>query len=85
MRISLYCKNKGMDLAQYKRFQKIVKDAALAIVMLIKQNYKTGTGMYYSINDIIAFNSDPDIKCFMIQELKQIGVEFIENDSMWRY
>ena len=74
-----------MDLAQYKRFQKIVKDAALAIVMIIKQNYKTGTGIYYPVNDIITPGGDSSIKGFMIQELKQIGVEFIENDSLWRY
>ena len=85
MRMSLYCKNKGMNLAQYKTFQQNIKNCASAIVNSIKQNYKIGTGMYYPVNDIISFNSDSDIKCFMIQELKQLGVEFIDNDSMWRY
>lgn len=85
MTIASYCKSKGMNLEQYKNYEQNIVNAAQAIITLIKQNYKIDTGVYYPVNDILTFSSDPITKSFIIQALKQLGVEFYDNNTLWRY
>ena len=40
--------------------------------------------MYYSTNNIIKWNADSNIKYFIIQELKKLGLEFRNNDTEYR-
>jgi len=81
LNIAKYCKDKGMTKEEYINFKNNITSTAKAI--LSKQNYTHG--MYYPINDIINFLSDADIKLFIIAELKNLGFEFIENNTLYRY
>ena len=85
MNMALYCKSQGMDLQQYKTFQENINNTASAIIQYIKSMYKTNMGVYYPINEILSHNSNETIKQFIIQELKNQGVEFYDNNLLWRY
>lgn len=80
MNIAKYCKEKGMNINQYNTFCNNIKATAQAI----KDNSTYTHGMYYPINDIISFSSDSIMKGFIIQELKQLGFEFIEDYTLYR-
>lgn len=80
MNMAKYCKNKGMTLEQYHTFKNNIKVAA----QTIKDQTTYTHGMYYPVNDIIN-ESNPDIKCFIIQELKKLGFEFLDNSTLYRY
>jgi len=80
MLISKYCKSKGMNINEYETFSNNIKATAQAIKDITVYTH----GMYYPVNDIISFMSDPDIKGFIIQELKQLGFEFIEDYTLYR-
>lgn len=85
MNMANYCKSQGMNLQQYKTFQQNIINTATAIIQQIKAMYKTDTGVYYPINEILSHNSNETVKLFIIQELKNQGVEFFDNNSLWRY
>ena len=74
-----------MNLSQYETFEENIKNTATAIIQNVKTMYKTDTGIYYPINEILAFNTDTDMKLFIIQELKKQGMEFYDNNKLWRY
>jgi hypothetical protein len=80
MNMARYCKDKGMTLKQYETFKENIKATATAIRSTVKYN----GGMYYPVNELIAWNSDIDIKGFIIHELKQLGIEFFDNNTMYR-
>ena len=79
-----YCYKKGMSLEQYEILQQNIKNTALAIIQNVKNMYKTDTGVYYPINDILAHNTDETMKQFIIIELKRQGMEFYDNNKLWR-
>jgi hypothetical protein len=85
MNMALYCKSQGMNLSQYETFKQNIINTASAIIQCIKETYKTDTGIYYPINEILSFQSNDNMKQFIIQELKNQGVEFYDNNSLWRY
>lgn len=88
MNMAQYCKSQGMNLDQYKQYQTNIKSAAAAILGVIKAMYKTDTGVYHATNEIISNvpgKNNEYTKGFIIQELKVLGVEFIENNTFWRY
>lgn len=84
MNMSLYCKNQGMTLDQYKQYQANIKATAEAIILNIKQSYKTGTGMYHNVNEILKSDKN-ETYYYILQELKNQSVEFINNNTEWRY
>ena len=81
MNIAKYCKDKGMNKEEFTNFKNNIANTAK--VILIKQKYTHG--MYYPVNDIINFLSDDNIKVFIIAELKKLGFEFIESNTLYRY
>lgn len=85
MNLMKYAKNKGMTLQEYETLKNNIKNTAEAIKQNYCSMYKTDTGMYYDIK--ILFNTSilNDIQKFILQELKQIGFEFIENNTLFRY
>jgi len=85
MNMANYCKSQGMNLSQYETFKQNIINTASAIIQYIKSMYKTDTGIYYPINEILSSSSNTDMKQFIIQELKNQGVEFFDNNSLWRY
>lgn len=88
MNMASYCKAEGMNINQYQQYQENIKAAAGAILSVIKAMYKTDTGVYHPTHEIISNvpgKNNEYTKAFIVQELKQIGVEFIENNTYWRY
>ena len=85
MSLCNYCYKKGMNLSQYETFEQNIINTATAIIQNVKSMYNTDTGVYYPINEILAHDTDADMKLFIIQELKKHGMEFYDNNKLWRY
>lgn len=83
MTLCKYCKLKGMSLKEYEQLKENIKNIAIALIEQIPATHKNN-GMYYPINELIAYNTT-DIKPYLIQELKQLGIEFIEDYTLYRY
>ena len=85
MRVSLYCKQKGMNLAEYKQFQANINSTALAIYKNSETIHKHDTGVYYPLNDIMnTVNGITDNDYFIMDALKKLGMEFTtENNCIY--
>jgi hypothetical protein len=84
--MSLYCKQKGMTLAQYKQFQANINSAASTIFENSKAIHKHDTGVYYPINDIMnTIDGITDTDCFIMDALKKLHMEFIKEDNIIYY
>ena len=81
MNMAKYCKKKGMTLQQYELFKQNIENTASAI----KSTITDTKGMYYPINNLFTYSPNSELQPFIIQELKKIGFEFIENNALWRY
>lgn len=77
MLLSKYCKDKNFTKEEYKSLQQTIKQKAIEIYNSTSETY----GMYFPTFNII---SESDIKPFIIQELKKIGMEFIEDYTLYR-
>ena len=92
MRLNKYAINNEMNRKQYRQLEKKIQDTAKEIIKYVHQTYpeRIDNGMYYVVADIIHENTcneyglPEDVKCFVIQELKSLGMEFIENNELWR-
>lgn len=80
MSIAKYCKEKGMSKEDYKQFVSNIKEVAKSIRSQL--TYKGG--MYYNVSDLFNWNSDENMKHFIIQELKTLGIEFFDNEQLYR-
>lgn len=80
MTICEYCKNKNMSKEEYKQFKNNIVNTAKTI----KSNLKYCGGMYYPVTDLFYYNSNADIKHFIIAELKKLDIEFINNNTLYR-
>ena len=85
MSLAKYAKNKGMTLDQYEVLENNIKNTAIAIKQNYCTMYKTDTGMYYNIKILFNTSNLNDIQKFILQELKKLGFEFIENNTLFRY
>ena len=83
MTLSKYCKNKGMNLEEYEQLKSNIKTMATALIQQIPASHKNN-GMYYPVNELIAYNTT-DIRPYLLQELRQQGIEFIEDTTLYRY
>lgn len=79
MTIAKYCKERGFSKDEYNNFKNNIEETAKTI----KNNLKYCGGMYYATSNILHY-SDSDIKHFIIQELKNLGIEFRNNDEEYR-
>ena len=80
MNIGKYCKLKGMNKEEYQNFKSNMTATAEAIRSTL--NYRGG--MYYSTNEFLKWDGDKEINCIIINILKTLGIEFCENDTMYR-
>lgn len=85
MNMAKYCKSIGMDIQGYEQYKNNIESTAKAIIQYVKSMYAANTGMYYPIHEIISTQSKPENLNYIIQALKAEGMEFIENNSLWRY
>lgn len=85
MLISKYCKLKGYTKEEYNNYKNNIQ--AIAAVIRSQLSYKNG--VYYPVSDII---KDPYIYCedwnirklHIIQELKNMDIEFINDNELYR-
>jgi len=80
MTIAKYCYDQKMTAEEFYKFKQNIEATAQAI----KQNTEQTDGMYYPINDILNSQSDENIKFLIINKLKKLGFEFIENYTLYR-
>jgi hypothetical protein len=80
------CKSKGMNLKQYEYTVQELENTADRILETVKTcgKYAIDSGMYYPTNEILN-DSTGDFKPFIIYALKQRGMEFIDNGTLWRF
>lgn len=80
MNICKYCKEKGMTKEEYFNFTNNIKEVAKVIRSQLKYN----GGMYYPTDNILKNWSNSDMKYFIINELKNLDIEFIKDDEYYR-
>ena len=80
MTMSKYCKSKKMTLQEYENFSANIK----TIAATIKSQLRYNNGLYFPTSEIISYNTNSNIKCFIIQELKNLGIEFFNNCEEYR-
>lgn len=84
MTIGAYAKSKGLNKEEFLNLKSNIKAIATALIQQIPQSQK-GNGMYYPISDIFPYNTNTEIKPFLLQEMKQQGLETIENGTLYRF
>lgn len=67
MSIGKYCKEKGFTKEEFKNFKNNITETAKGI----RENLKYNGGMYFPVLDLFKYNTDEDIKYFIINELKK--------------
>ncbi|EKS4345211.1 hypothetical protein QB607_003215 [Clostridium botulinum] len=80
MDLCKYCKEKNFTKEEYISFKNNIKATANDI----RSNLKYRGGMYYNTSNLLKNTYNDDIKHFVIQELKTLGIEFIDNDNLYR-
>ena len=85
MNMAKYCHNKGMTYEQYQTFKDNITKAAEAAILHIKSMYKTDTGIYHPITELFPHTGqETETYYFILQEMKNQGVEFYDNNKYWR-
>jgi len=84
MQLSKFAKDKGMTLEEYLTLEGNIMSMATATIELIKATYITDNGVYHEITEVEMLYKDYELKPFVLQELKEQGLEFIENGTLWR-
>lgn len=84
MTLSQYAKSKGMNKEEFINLKSNIKVIASALLQQIPE-YKVGNGMYYPIGEVVPYNTNTDIRPYILQELKLQGLETIENGTLYRY
>ena len=82
MNIGRYCKELGMNLEEFKAYEKAVKEEAQEIFNKATTIRPQDTGMYFPISELLNVTDERDY--FIINELKKLGMEFIENGEFYR-
>lgn len=82
MNIGRYCKELGMDLQGYKAYKQAVEEEAQAIFEKAKTIRPQDTGMFFPTSELIEATEERDY--FILNELKKLGMEFIENGEFYR-
>ena len=84
MTLCQYAKSKGMKLNEYQNLKENIKNIAKALIMQIPPRHK-GNGMYYPISEILPYNTNADLKPYILQEMKSQGLETFDNETLYRY
>lgn len=80
MNMCEYCYKRGMTIEEYKQFEENIKSTAKAIRSQLSYN----GGLYYNTNNLFNNSYDEIVKCFIIDELKLLGIEFFKNNTEYR-
>ena len=79
MTLCKYCHDKKMTLQEYEKLESELKNQAQQIVSKLKYN----NGLYFNSYDILN-QVNPELKPFIIKELKNLGIEFYNNNELYR-
>ena len=81
--LAKYAKDKGMCREQYHALSADIIQTADNILENVKNcgKYAIDSGMYYPVNEILEVG---EIMPYIISMLKKRGMEFIENNTLWR-
>ena len=82
MNIGRYCKELGMDLQGFKAYEKAIKTEAQEIFNKAQKIRPQDTGMYFPTSELLNVTEQRDH--FILNELKALGMEFIENSTLYR-
>lgn len=80
--MSKYCLELGMNLEGFLAYEQEVKTEAQEIFNKAKVIRPQDTGMYFPTSELIEVTEQRDY--FIINELKALGVEFIEDLELYR-
>ncbi len=83
MTLANYAFSMGYSLKGYERLEARVKAEAASTLEEIKENYCPDSGMYYPTEKIV--NMKHPEAPYLMAELRSLGVEFIENGTLFRY
>jgi len=75
-----YCKDNNMTKEEYKNFNNNIESTARAIRNQLTYN----GGIYYNVSELFNWNVNEDIKYFIIQELKELDIEFFNDNTLYR-
>lgn len=82
MNMAKYCKDRGMTIEQYKQFASNIAAIAQGIIMYVKSMYICGNGVYHDVKEIGIKQGENTP--FIIAELKKQGMEFFDNNTLFR-
>lgn len=82
MRLSKYCKQQDMNYEEYKKYKKMIEEKSTEIFDRLRKFSHVGSGIYHPTSQII---DDIPEKPFIINRLKDYGVEFIKDSEYYRY
>jgi hypothetical protein len=80
MSIAKYCKEKGFSRDEFYNFKSNIE--ALALAIRSQLTYKGG--MYYPTTELFKYNTIEDYKPLIINQLKELGIEFRDYDREYR-
>ena len=84
MTLAQYAKKEypDIDINGYRRLEREIKGYANSIMMLADIKHKPDTGLYWPVKELHVDNV-PHWP-YVVQELKQMGMEFIDNNEYYR-
>ena len=80
MNMCKYCHDNKMTITEYENFATNINKLAIEI----KSKLYYQNGIYFPVDEIIPYNTNSTIKDFIIQELKKLGLEFYDNNELYR-
>ena len=83
MTLAAFCESKNMTLQQYEITRANIKATASAMIQYIKSMYICDNGVYHPTKELNI--KQGELLPFILYEMKQNGVEFIENGEYFRY
>ena len=82
MNMARYCKELGMNLEEFRAYKKAVQDEAQEIFNKAQTIRPQDTGMFFPTSELLEVTGERDY--FIINALKELGMEFLDNGTLYR-
>lgn len=82
MRMAKYCKEQGMSKQEYYEYKESIELSAETIKEIELKNRDHSSGMYYPLKELLQVGTQESY--YIIDHLKTIGFEFINDYSLFR-
>ena len=80
--LAKHCKELGMNLEEFRTYKKAVQDEAQELFNKAKTIRPQDTGMFFSTSELLEVTEERDY--FIINALKELGMEFLDNGTLYR-